>query len=147
MGSLADIADGYLLTVEVRSASDGAMLFVKEQPFTHSHLLDSLAVTDADTSNFAPRAGRLTSPICSYCPQPMVPAQAKKTHFSRATVLLTVVVTTEGRASNMQVLKDPGWGFAERAVEAVSEWKFKPALDKDRKPLAVTVRIEVTFHD
>ena len=42
-------------------------------------------------------------------------------------------------------MSDPGNGFAEKAVEAVKRWKFKPAITNDGRKIPVTIRVEVTF--
>jgi hypothetical protein len=114
-GTVKNTADGYLLTVTMRTASDGALVLTREQPIGHSRVLDSLASTDAGVS--------------------------------AASAILLAVITPEGRLTNIRVTKDPGYGFAERAVEALTEWRCKPALGKDKKPTAVTVPIEITFRD
>lgn len=149
LGTLSDTADGYLLTVTVRTTSDGALLLTKEQPVAHSHVLDNLAATNADTSASAPKAGANGAgvPTCTYAPTPVFPAGARKAKISAAGVVVMAVVSTEGLVTNIRVLKDPGYGFAERAAEKLTEWRCKPALDKDKKPMAVTVPIDITFHD
>lgn len=149
VGSLADTADGYLLTVTGRAVSDGTLLFAKVQPVAHSHVLDSLAATDADTSTSAPQAGvnGVGVPVCSYQPSPVFPAEARKAKVSSAHTILLAVITLEGRATNIRVIKDPGYGFAESAVEKLTEWRCKPARDKNKLPVAVTIPIEITFRD
>jgi TonB family protein len=148
-GTVTDTANGYLLTVTVKSVPNGALVLTKEQPIGHSRVLDGLASTDADTTVSAPSAGLndTSAPKCSYCPSPAFPTEARKAKVSSATTLLMVVVTPDGRATNIRVSKNPGYNFAERAVETVCLWQFKPALDKDKKPVAVTIPIEITFHD
>ena len=46
---------------------------------------------------------------------------------------------------NISVVKGPGYGMDEKAVEAVKKWRFKPAHDTNDKPVDVIVPIEVTF--
>jgi hypothetical protein len=147
LGTLTDTADGYLLAVTVRTTSDGAILLTKEQPVAHSHVLDNLAATNADTSASAPQAGANGAgiPTCTYAPTPVFPAGARKAKISTAAVVVLAVVSTEGLVTNIRVIKDPGYGFAERAVEKLTEWRCKQALDKDKKPMAVTVPIDITF--
>lgn len=55
-----------------------------------------------------------------------------------------VVVTSEGKATNISVVKSPGMGLDEKAIEAVRKWRFKPAM-KDGKPVDTRVPIEITF--
>lgn len=149
LGTLTDTADGYLLAVTVRNTSDGTLLFAKEQPVARSHVLDSLAATNADSFASAPKAGADGAgvPTCTYAPTPVFPAGARKAKISAAAVIVMAVVSTEGLVTNIRVLKDPGYGFAERAVEKLTEWRCKPALDKDKKPMAVTVPVDISFHD
>ena len=146
---MTDTADGYLLTVAVRTVADGALLLTREQPLGHSQILDSLAATDADTKASAPSAGvqGVGIPVCTYQPSPVFPAEARQAKVSSASTILLAVITLEGRATNIRVIKDPGYGFAERAVEKLTEWRCKPARDKNKLPVAVTIPIEITFRD
>jgi TonB family protein len=59
-------------------------------------------------------------------------------------VLLSVVVETDGTASNIQVMKALGMGLDLKAVEAVRQWKFKPAT-MGGKPVRARVNVEVVF--
>jgi len=61
------------------------------------------------------------------------------------TVILVVDVDTSGRAVNFRIAKSLGLGLDEKAVEAVSRWRFRPA-QKDGKPVVVPATIEVNFH-
>ena len=84
-------------------------------------------------------------PECIYCPSPAYSDDARKAKYM-GTVMLQVVVTPDGRAVNIAILKDPGMGLGEKAVEAVRTWRFKPAVGPNGKPVPVLVPIEVTFH-
>jgi TonB family protein len=59
--------------------------------------------------------------------------------------VLQAVITPDGRATEIEVVKGPGLGLEEKAVEAVKTWRFKPAIGPNGKPVAVIVPIEVTF--
>jgi TonB family protein len=93
-----------------------------------------------------PRAGTngITSPRCVYCPAP-VSQKAQKAKIS-GTVLLDVTVTADGQVGKPIVLKGLGVGLDEQALEAVRNWKMKPASGPDGKPIACRVQVEVTFH-
>jgi TonB family protein len=63
----------------------------------------------------------------------------------QGTVLLHVVVRPDGTAGQIKVLRSLDVGLDQRAVEAVSRWKFKPGM-KEGKPVFVEATIEVSFH-
>jgi len=43
------------------------------------------------------------------------------------------------------VVKSPGLGLDEKAIEAVRQWKFRPAVGPSGKSVPTQVPIEVTF--
>lgn len=92
------------------------------------------------------RAGRngVGEPLCEYCPTPDYSEEARKNKW-QGTVLLRVVITPEGRAGNISIARGVGMGLEERAINAVRQWKFKPARRADGKAVPVEVLIEVTF--
>ena len=59
-------------------------------------------------------------------------------------VYLELFIDEEGNIRRINVLKDPGYGFAEAAIEALQGIKCKPALVND-KPVAVRFRYPVRF--
>ena len=85
------------------------------------------------------------SPACIYCPQPEYSDEARKAKY-QGTVLLDVTVTADGRVLNPQVLKGPGLGLEEKAMAQVKNWKMRPAIGPNGKPVNCRVQIEVTFH-
>jgi periplasmic protein TonB len=102
---------------------------------------------DGASTEKTPRAGvnGVGSPKCIYCPPPEYSEEARDAKF-QGTVLLDVAITTEGKATNVIVIKGPGKGLEQKAIEAVKSWRFKPALDKEGNPIQVRVAVEVTFH-
>jgi len=82
-------------------------------------------------------------PKCQHCPDPEYSQEARKKKYEGVVVLM-VVVTVEGKARNIQVIKSPGMGLDEKAIEAVRKWRFKPAM-KDGKPVGAQAPIEITF--
>lgn len=83
-------------------------------------------------------------PECVYCPDAKYSEDARKAKF-QGVVLLQVVVSPDGRATRIEVVRGPGLGLEEEAVEAVKTWRFKPALGPNRKPVATQIAIEVQF--
>lgn len=83
-------------------------------------------------------------PSCIYCPDPQYSDEARKAKY-QGVVVLMVVITLDGRATNIQVVKSPGLGLDEKAIEAVRQWKFRPAVGPGGKSVPTQVPIEVTF--
>jgi TonB family protein len=96
-----------------------------------------------DEPQFAGRNG-VGYPECVYCPTPSFSEEARKTKTQGA-VTLRIIVGADGRATNLRVMRGLGMGLDERAVEAVRNWRFKPALGPTGKPVPTEVLIEVTF--
>lgn len=83
-------------------------------------------------------------PTCLYCPEPQFSDEAVKAKY-QGVVLLSAIITADGRATDIQVVKGLGLGLDEKAIEAVRTWRFTPARGPDGKAAAVRTPIEVTF--
>ena len=93
---------------------------------------------------YRPGTNGVGYPTCVYCPDPKYSEEARKAKY-QGTVVLQVVITPDGRATEIQVVKGPGLGLEEKAVEAVKLWRFKPAMGPGGKPVPVVVPLEITF--
>jgi uncharacterized protein len=85
----------------------------------------------------------VSAPAVLYKVDPDYSEEARKAHVS-GTVVLQLIVEPTGNASDIRVLRGLGNGLDEKAVEAVSKWKFRPGV-KDGQPVAVMATIEVNF--
>jgi periplasmic protein TonB len=85
-----------------------------------------------------------TMPTCSFCPLPIYSDEARHVKM-QGTVTLRVLVGTDGRASDIRVVRGVGYGLEERAVETVRSWKFSPARDASQRVVAAWVTIEAVF--
>jgi TonB family protein len=83
-------------------------------------------------------------PTCIYCPDPQYSDEARKAKY-QGVVVLMVIITLDGRATDIHVAKSPGLGLDEKAIEAVRQWKFRPAVGPNGKIVPTQVPIEVTF--
>jgi protein TonB len=83
-------------------------------------------------------------PQCEYCPAPSYTAAARRERCEGA-VILGIVITAEGRATDIHIIKGAPCGLTLQAIEAVRKWRFKPAVGPDGKPVAVQTTIETTF--
>jgi TonB family protein len=86
----------------------------------------------------------VTSPVCIYCPQPDY-SDAARAGKIQGTVRLSIVVTADGHAKAVYVLKGAPFGLTGQAIKATREWRFKPA-QKDGTPVSSRVEVETTFH-
>jgi len=58
--------------------------------------------------------------------------------------VLKIVVDTKGDVADANVVEGLGLGLDEKAIEAVKQWRFKPAY-KEGKPVAVLQMVEMSF--
>lgn len=82
---------------------------------------------------------------CVYCPSAQFSDEAVKAKF-QGTVLLSLVVTADGRATDVRVVRGLGMGLDDQAIAAVRKWRFRPSLGPDAKTAAVRAIVEVVFH-
>jgi TonB family protein len=87
--------------------------------------------------------GNVSAPICTYHPAPRLSEKARAMRYQGTTVLW-VVVNAEGNVAQAYVVKPLGFGLDQKALHAVRTWKFKPGIC-DGKPVAVRIKVEVTF--
>ena len=83
-------------------------------------------------------------PKCAYCPYPTYTDEARQAKV-QGNVTMQVLVGTDGRASQIRVVKGIGMGLDDRAIEAVRAWRFVPAQDASRHPISYWVTIEAVF--
>ncbi len=86
----------------------------------------------------------VSPPRVIYQPEPEFSEEARKAKF-QGICTLSLVVGSDGRPSNIRVQSSLGMGLDEKAIEAVKNWKFEPAM-KDGHPVAVAIAVEVDFH-
>lgn len=93
-----------------------------------------------------PRAGQAGTGFaqCADCPHPLYTEEARQAKLE-CTVVLRAVITKEGRAERIQVAQPCPLGLTGRAIEAVAEWKFKPAKGPGGSPVSVRTMIEINF--
>jgi periplasmic protein TonB len=75
--------------------------------------------------------------------EPEYSDEARKAKW-QGTVTLQLVVDEHGLPQQIKVARSLGLGLDQKAMDAVSKWRFKPGL-KDGKPVPVIATIEVNF--
>jgi periplasmic protein TonB len=83
-------------------------------------------------------------PQCIYCPPPDYSDEARKAKY-QGTVMLEVTITADGRVVDPVVIKGPGLGLEEKAIERVRQWKMRAAPGPNGKPVTCRAPIEVVF--
>ena len=83
-------------------------------------------------------------PRAVYRPGPEYDDKDRKKKVT-GTVVLSLVVTKDGRAADIKVVQSLNDGLDRQAIKAVSRWTFEPA-SRDGKPVAARIRVETTFN-
>ena len=78
-----------------------------------------------------------------YKREPEYSEEARRAKY-QGTFTLFIEIGTDGYADNVRTLHMLGLGLDEKAIEAVLQWRFKPAM-KDGKPIRIGVSVEVNF--
>ncbi len=87
--------------------------------------------------------GGVSPPRVVYQPEPEFSEEARKAKY-QGVCTLGLIVGADGRPTNIHVLSSLGMGLDEKAIEAVKNWKFEPAM-KDGHPVRVEIAVEVDF--
>lgn len=85
----------------------------------------------------------ISAPVPTYKREPEYTREAGKNNI-QGRVVLYVEVDPTGHTRNIKVIRSLGYGLDEKAIEAVSQWEFRPGM-KDGKPVTVAATIEVNF--
>lgn len=120
------------------AAQQNAIPDSKEKAFGVLRVASRSQVPEANKNGYS-------YPKCIDCPQARYTREALA-HKVQGTMTLVLVVSAQGRAKDIEVLKPLPYGLTESAIEAVKKWKFKPATGPDGKPAAVRQKIDFTFY-
>lgn len=87
--------------------------------------------------------GGVSAPQLIYSVEPEFSEEARKAKVA-GNVLVNLWVDTNGLPSHVRVIRGVGMGLDEKAVEAVRQYRFKPAMENG-KPVLVELNVEVNF--
>jgi TonB family protein len=87
--------------------------------------------------------GGISAPQAITAPDPDYTEEARKAK-RQGTCVLGLIVDAAGRPRDIKVIRGLGLGLDEKALDAVRQWRFQPAL-KDGKPVDVQISVEVEF--
>jgi TonB family protein len=87
--------------------------------------------------------GGVSAPQLVFAPDPEFSDEARRAKYQGVCVV-SLIVDAQGNPQRVQAVRHLGMGLDEKAVEAVRQYKFKPATLQG-KPVPVEVNIEVNF--
>ena len=87
--------------------------------------------------------GGVSAPVVLFAPEPEFSEEARKAKVA-GNVLVYLQVDANGRPMHVRVLRGIGLGLDEKAMEAVRQYKFKPAMENGH-PVVVEMNVEVNF--
>ncbi|HEX4155127.1 MAG TPA: TonB family protein [Acidobacteriaceae bacterium] len=87
--------------------------------------------------------GSVSPPEVIYQVDPEFSEEARKAKFS-GNVEVYLIVGQDGRPRGVRVVRGVGMGLDEKAVQAVQQYRFKPAM-QNGKPVSVDLYIDVNF--
>ena len=87
--------------------------------------------------------GDISAPQPVSTPDPKYTEEARRAK-SQGTCILWMIVDAEGHPRDIRVVRGLGFGLDTKAIEAVRQWRFQPAM-KDGKPVNVQISVEVGF--
>jgi TonB family protein len=88
--------------------------------------------------------GGVSAPLVLHSVQPEFTEQARAANL-QGNVEIQLIVDSEGNPQNIRVIRHLGMGLDEKAMEAVRQYRFKPAMYQGH-PVAVQIVIDLAFH-
>ena len=88
--------------------------------------------------------GGVSAPQVVHSVQPEFTPEARQANYE-GTVSIQLIVDSQGNPQDVHVIRHLGMGLDQKAIEAVRQYRFRPASYQGR-PVAVEMVIEVGFH-
>jgi TonB family protein len=87
--------------------------------------------------------GGVSAPVVIHSVDPEFSDEARRAKY-QGICLISVIVDEQGNPRNPRVVRALGMGLDEKAMEAIRQFKFKPAM-KGKMPVAVMITVEINF--
>lgn len=87
--------------------------------------------------------GGVSAPVLLYSVDPEFSDEARRAKYQGICVV-SLIVDTHGQPEHIQIARALGMGLDQKAIEAVKQYKFKPAYYHG-KPVPVPINVEVNF--
>jgi TonB family protein len=102
------------------------------------------AIGANDHFYYFPSMDGVAPPKCVFCPDPEYTDEARRNKIE-GNVMLSVSIDEKGTIRDVRVVQDPGYGLAQRSIDAMKKWRMEPSHDPDGNPVPSRVIIETTF--
>jgi TonB family protein len=109
----------------------------------HVDQADTAAAAKTVTGQVYKVGGDVSAPTLIYSVDPSYSEQARRAKY-QGVCLVQVVVNAQGSVQRTKVLRPLGMGLDKKAVQAVKQYRFTPAL-RNGKPVQVALNVEVNF--
>jgi periplasmic protein TonB len=87
--------------------------------------------------------GGVSAPVLVYSVDPEFSEEARRAKTA-GNVMVSLWVDEKGNPSHVRVIRGVGMGLDEKALAAVKQYRFRPAMENG-KPVTVELNVEVTF--
>lgn len=87
--------------------------------------------------------GGISAPQAISTPDPVYTDEARRAK-TQGTCVLWLIVDEQGHPRDIRVVRGLGLGLDAKAIEAVKQWRFQPAM-KDGHPVNVEISVELGF--
>jgi TonB family protein len=88
--------------------------------------------------------GRISAPQVIHSVEAEFSDEARRAKY-QGICLIALIVDTQGNPQNIHVIRALGMGLDEKAMEAIRQYRFRPAMKDGRTPVPVMITIEVDF--
>jgi TonB family protein len=93
---------------------------------------------------YTPGVGGVTQPVPIFTPEAEFSDEARRQKYEGVCVI-SVIIDAQGNPQSPRIVQPLGMGLDLKALEAVKQYRFKPAK-KDGKPVAARMNVMVNFH-
>jgi TonB family protein len=88
--------------------------------------------------------GRVSAPSIMHSVEAEFSDEARRAKY-QGVCLVSLIVDAQGNPQNVHVVRSLGMGLDEKAIEAIRQYKFRPAMKDGHTPVPVPITIEVNF--
>jgi TonB family protein len=88
--------------------------------------------------------GSVSAPVVVHSVDPEFSDEARRAKY-QGVCLISIIVDAQGNPQNPRVVRALGMGLDEKALDAIRQFKFKPAMKDGKTPVPVPLVIEINF--